>query len=169
MEKKYLFNTSKINYVKGKKKPSVQCILCSIVDDSEEVENLTVYKDKLASVALNLYPFNPGHLMIFPNRHVLGLEELTSEEVFAIHKLTSNSILILNELLEPSGYNIGYNMGCWSGGSIDHIHQHIVPRYENEIGFLDVLSGTRIVVSDPRDLIDKLRISFYEKIPQGDR
>lgn len=159
MEKNYLFNTSKINYVKGKK-PHVPCILCAVIENSPEVENLTIFKSEFNTVALNLYPFNPGHLMIFPNRHLERLEEMSTLEAADLHELTSVSIEIMNELFQPSGYNIGYNIGSGSGGSIAHIHEHIVPRYLNEVGYLDVLSGTRVVVSDPKDVLADLKAAF---------
>lgn len=159
MKESYLFNTNKIKYVKGKK-PDVQCILCAINDGSGQVEDLTVHKSELVTVALNLYPFNPGHLMVFPNRHIISLQELTTDESAHIHYLTVKSLDILGKSFEPSGYNIGYNIGHGSGGSIAHIHQHIVPRYENEVGYLDVLAGARVIVSDPKAVHEELKLKF---------
>jgi len=166
LERQYLFNTSKLEYVKGKK-PDVSCILCAVIEGDDRVEDLTVYKDDFCTVALNLYPFNPGHLMIFPNRHVEELQNLTKNESDIIHRLTVLSVKIMDELLGPSGYNIGYNIGKGSGASISHLHQHIVPRYINEVGFLDVLAGARIVVSDPKDLMAHLRGAFKDSREEG--
>ncbi len=162
MERQYLFNTSKIQYVRGEK-PDVPCILCSVINEEEAVEDLTVYKTDLSTVSLNLYPFNPGHLLILPNRHVEKLEALSREEMEDIHSLTLLSIEILNSQLNPAGYNIGYNIGRGSGASIEHLHEHIVPRFDNEIGFLDVISGVRVAVVDPRELLHNLRNAFALK------
>ena len=159
MERNYLFNTDKIKYVKGDK-PCVECILCAIRDKNSSVTSLTVYQSEKFMVAMNLFPFNPGHLMIFPLRHITDISELTAEEALEMHSLLVKSVAILNEEFSPSGYNIGYNLGEGSGASIAHIHQHIVPRYSNEVGFLDVLSGTRVIVSDPRMVMLKLRERF---------
>ncbi|NLV66235.1 MAG: HIT domain-containing protein [Spirochaetes bacterium] len=159
MDRSYLFNTEKIKYVKGGR-PDVDCILCAICRHDPRVKDLTVYSGRLFTVALNLYPFNPGHLMIFPNRHVCRLSELTTEEAVEMHRLLVLSIGVIDSELSPSGYNTGYNLGCGSGASIPHLHQHVVPRYDNEVGFLDVLSGTRVMVSDPVEVLDKLSAAF---------
>lgn len=159
MERNYLFNTEKIKYVKGEK-PDVPCILCAIRENHPAVKNLTVYSNAKFMIAVNLFPFNPGHLMIFPLRHVTAISELTDDEALEMHRLLVKSIAILNEEFGPSGYNIGYNLGDGSGASITHIHQHVVPRYANEVGFLDVLSGTRVIVSDPNAVMLKLRERF---------
>lgn len=159
MDRTYLFNTEKIKYVKGSK-PDVECILCAINRHDPRVQDLTVYSNDLITVALNLYPFNPGHLMIFPKRHVCGPGELTSDEAAEMHRLLVLSISIIDSEFAPSGYNTGYNLGQGSGASIPHLHLHVVPRYANEVGFLDVLSGTRVIVSDPVDVMEKLCAGF---------
>ncbi len=163
MERKYLFNTSKIEYVRGKK-PNVSCILCSIIKGEGEVEDLSIYKTEWNTVSLNLYPFNPGHLLIFPNRHLQTMGELSKEEMEDIHRLTLISMEILDSKLSPEGYNIGYNVGPASGASIAHLHEHVVPRFDNETGFLDVIAGARVVVIDPRELLEDLRVAFREAL-----
>jgi ATP adenylyltransferase len=159
VERNYLFNTEKIKYVKGGK-PPVDCILCAIRDKNPLVKDLTVYGNDSFIVALNLYPFNPGHLMIFPSRHTESVTELTEAEVLGMHKLLKLSIEIMDIEFSPHGYNVGYNLGNGSGASIPHIHQHVVPRYNNEVGFLDVLSGTRVIVSDPAEIMEMLKQRF---------
>jgi len=155
----YLFNTKKINYVKGQK-PNVSCILCAIRDGMPDVKNLTVYSSESFFVSLNLYPFNPGHLMIFPSRHLTDISDLSSQEAVELHSLTVKTVNILKEEFNPAGFNIGYNLGKGSGASIAHLHLHIVPRYENEVGYLDVLAGARIVVVDPQVAQERLKQRF---------
>ncbi len=157
--RRYLFNMEKIKYVKGAK-PRVDCILCAIRDRDPDVSALEVFTGERVIVTVNLYPFNAGHLMIFPMRHVEDLAELDEAEALEMHRVTAISLRALREEFEPAGFNIGYNMGRESGASIDHIHQHIVPRYRNETGFLDVLGGTRIMVVDPRDAMERLKARF---------
>lgn len=154
-----MFNTEKIKYVKGKK-PEVDCILCAIRDHLPEVKSLEITRTDSFLVSVNQYPFNPGHLMIFPLRHVVNPGDLSNEEALEMHRLLSKSISILNDEFNPSGFNIGYNIGHGSGASIAHIHQHVVPRYENEVGFLDVLDGARVVVVDPVKVMERLKKSF---------
>lgn len=159
MERSYLFNTEKIKYVKGGK-PSVECILCAIRDNNPLVKNLNVHTTENFIIAVNLFPFNPGHVMIFPKRHVCSIGELTEEEAAEMHSLLVKTLRYIDEEFNPSGYNVGYNLGDGSGASIKHLHQHIVPRYTNEVGFLDVLSGTRVIVSDPVEVMEKLKMKF---------
>lgn len=155
----YLFNTEKLKYVKGDK-PDVDCILCALRDRNEKVRSLELYRDDLIMVTVNLYPFNPGHLMVFPQRHITDICELSDEEAAAINSLTRKSVQILRDEFNPTGFNIGYNLGQGSGASIRHIHEHIVPRYENEVGFIDVLAGSRIVVVDPVESLERLKGRF---------
>ena len=159
MERSYLFNTEKIKYVKGDK-PAVECILCAIRDNDPLVKNFIIHSTEKFIVAVNLFPFNPGHVMIFPKRHICKINELADAEALELHELLAKTITILDEEFKPSGYNVGYNIGEGSGASIAHLHQHIVPRYANEVGFLDVLSGARVIVSDPVDTMERLKIKF---------
>ena len=156
---KFLFNFNKLKYVKGER-PDVSCILCAIRDHSPEVNVLEVYRTERFIVSVNLYPFNPGHLLLFPARHIEEPCDLSDSEALEMHHLTVVSISILREEFDPSGFNTGVNIGKSSGGSISHLHQHILPRYENEIGFIDVISGTRPVVADPVEIMEKLKKRF---------
>ncbi|HOT43879.1 MAG TPA: HIT domain-containing protein [Spirochaetota bacterium] len=158
----YLFNTDKLKYVKGDK-PKVECILCAIRDRNPDVRSFEVARRDGFIVSVNLYPFNPGHLMIFPERHVENLHDLTDREALGLHRLLAETITILKEEFGPDGFNVGYNLGRHSGASIPHLHAHVVPRYGNEVGFMDVLAGTRLVVADPVESRDRLRKRFADK------
>ncbi len=155
----YLFNTDKLTYVKGDK-PKVDCILCAIRDGNPDVKNYEVARRDGFIISVNLYPFNPGHLMIFPERHLENLRDLTDREALSYHRLLSATIDILADEFRPDGFNVGYNLGRHSGASISHLHLHVVPRYGNEVGFMDVLAGTRLVVADPAETRDRLRKRF---------
>jgi ATP adenylyltransferase len=155
----YLFNSDKIHYVKGKK-PDVSCILCAIRDRHPDVECLEVADTENFIISLNLYPFNPAHCMIFPRRHIADPSELADDEALEMHRLLKKTLRVLVEEFGPSGFNIGYNLGRGSGASIGHLHLHIVPRYENEVGFLDVLAGARVIVLDPREAMERMKKRF---------
>ncbi len=162
MMKKHLFIPSKIDYVRGKR-PEVNCILCAILNNDQRVFDSTIFKTSLMTIALNIYPYNPGHLMIFPNRHLECLQDLTDEEVLEMHKLSVLSIKVLQSAYNAQSFNVGYNLGENSGASIKHLHLHIVPRYKNELGFVDIISGSKIFVEDPRKSLEELKKYFQKE------
>ncbi len=157
----YFFDFEKLSYVKGKKPAG--CILCLVRDKSPEVPNLTVFADDLFLGSVNLYPYNPGHIIIFPRRHTVDLREFTRPEEERITSLTKYFLDILQELHQPCGFNIGYNMGKAAGASIRHIHLHIIPRYPNETGIADLLAGKRVLVENPLDTAEKIRKKILYK------
>jgi len=159
---KNLFVPNKIDYAKGKKRPKVECILCAIVSGDDQVEKLEVYESELFIVSLNLYPYTPGHLMVFPKRHIVDIRELTNQEIIQLHTVENLCMNVLDKLYSPDGYNIGYNIGNAAGASIQHLHLHIVPRYPRELGFIDIIGGAKIVVEDPNRTQQRLREAFPE-------
>jgi len=161
--RKNLFSINKMNYARGDR-PNVDCILCGVTNKDEKVANLTIHSTELSVVSVNLYPYNPGHLIIFPKRHLLSITEVSDEEIMDIHKLTVKAIKILSKAWRAAGFNVGYNIGKNSGGSIPHIHQHIVPRFPNEVGFLDVFSNTRIVIYDPYQMKEEIIKLWNESV-----
>ena len=159
----YFFNFDKMEYVKGPRPDG--CILCLIRDRSEAVADLTVFADELFTVSVNLYPYNPGHLMVFPNRHVEDVRDLTEDEEHRVTVLTRRFLGVLDRTHQPAGYNIGYNMGASAGASIDHLHLHIIPRYPREIGIADLVAGKRVLIEDPRVTQRRVR-EAYEVEPR---
>jgi ATP adenylyltransferase len=157
---RHLVIPGKLSYVRGKK-PDVECILCAIRERDPQVVSLEVLRTGLMIVSLNLFPYNPGHLMIFPLRHIVDIREMTPEEVLEMHRLQMKSMEVLEALYSPSGFNLGYNQGPTSGASIPHLHCHLVPRHRNEIGLLEMISeGSRVLVEDPRETLKKVRTTF---------
>ena len=142
---KWLQALGKLDYVQGKTRPSVECILCSIKDNDERVVSLKIYQDNLCFVVLNLYPFNPGHLMCVPNRHITKYTELRKKELLHLNRTIQGLQLLLDDLYSPKGYNIGINQGNYAGASIDHLHIHVVPRFKAELGFIDIVGKTRVL------------------------
>ena len=151
-----LFVPNKMAYAKGTDRPDVPCILCAIVEGDDRVERLEVHRTEYFTVSLNLYPYSPGHLLIFPNRHVEDVRGLGAAEVQELHGLQCRCFEVLTRAYEPRGYNVGYNMGEASGASIAHLHLHVVPRYSRELGFMDVIGGARIIIEDPNVTRERL-------------
>ena len=151
----YFFSFQKYSYVKGARPPG--CILCLIRDQAPEVVDLRVYSDELFIVAVNLYPYNPGHLLIFPARHIEDIRDYTPREEERLNRLQRFILDITDKLHHPNGYNLGYNMGLTAGASIAHLHLHLIPRYPRELGIADLIAGKRVLVEDPRETAGKIR------------
>ena len=157
----YFFSFNKIDYVKRKKDGS--CILCSIGKEDDK-DNLKVLETKYFIQCVNLYPYNPGHLMIFPKRHVEDLREFNKKEQDEFWEIKKHSLNALDNLYQPNAYNVGFNIHLEAGASIKHIHLHIIPRYPNEIGVAELIGGARVLVEDPKITKEKL-IKYYKDYP----
>ncbi|KKM76191.1 hypothetical protein LCGC14_1382680 [marine sediment metagenome] len=109
----------KLDYVQGKARPKVDCILCAIRDNVERVISLKVFQDKISFIVLNLFPYNPAHLMIVPIRYITKYLELTKEEIIHTSRIIQGLQLMINDLYQPKGYNIGINQGRQAGGVLN--------------------------------------------------
>ncbi|MCK4370485.1 MAG: HIT domain-containing protein [Candidatus Lokiarchaeota archaeon] len=145
MFEKWIQALGKLDYVQGKARPNVDCILCAVRDNDERVRSLKIYEDNICFIVLNLYPYNPAHLMVVTQRHISKFIELAKEELIHITRAIQGIQLLLDDLYSPKGYNIGINQGRDAGGSIEHLHFHIVPRYGSELGFIDIVGNTRVL------------------------
>ncbi len=157
--KRHLFATNKLDYCRGKR-PDVDCILCAVLAGDPRVESLLVWESKRLAVCLNLYPYNPGHLMIFPRKHVERFRDLKERDAMEIHRVTARSLRALERVYHPPGFNLGWNLGDHSGASIKHLHFHVVPRYAREVGFMDLVGKARVVVEHPQKTLAGMRKAF---------
>ncbi len=155
MIRDYFYSFDKLAYVKGPRPEG--CILCLIRDRAEETVDLIIFRGELFFVSINLYPYNPGHLLIFPVRHIEDVRQLTPEEELRLCRLKRYFLDLSDKLYHPVGYNIGYNMGLPAGASIAHLHLHIIPRYPRELGIADLIAGKRVLVENPIDTAGKFR------------
>ena len=144
-----------------KNKPAdTECIFCAAVKQNIDDNNsLVVFKGTDAFVVLNLFPYNNGHLMIVPNRHISKLTELTAEENSEIMYLVQKSSEALNIVMSPHGFNMGANIGKAAGAGIDtHLHFHIVPRWNGDTNFMPTLGKVKVISQDllrtKKDLIE---------------
>jgi ATP adenylyltransferase len=159
IERNNLFIPSKLDYARGVR-PAVDCILCSIIEGDAVVERLELWRDSNVLVTANIHPYNPGHLMVLPLRHVVDPRDLTPLEWQAMNRTVCKCMSVLEGAYQPSGFNVGFNTGGASGASIDHLHMHIVPRYHRELGFMDIIGGSRIIVEDPVRMVEQLSVFF---------
>ncbi|MFX1329689.1 MAG: HIT family protein [Promethearchaeota archaeon] len=151
-----------MDYVQGKAKPDVDCILCAVRDDDERVRSLKIYEDNICFIVLNLYPYNPAHLMVVTKRHITKFIELTKEELIHISRAIQGIQFLLDDLYNPKGYNIGINQGRDAGGSIEHLHFHLIPRYGSELGFIDIIGETRVLPEGLDNIKQKLEKAIHK-------
>ena len=149
----------RIKYIQMEKAKG--CILCDKPKENNDVPNYILHREEKNFVILNSYPYNPGHLMVAPYRHVASPEELTDEELHEHYEIVSRSIEVLRRVFNPAGFNIGMNLGKVAGAGIDdHIHTHIVPRWQGDTNFMPVIADARVVPEALAETYEKLRGKF---------
>ena len=127
------------------------CIICKIVMKDENTARYEIYRDDLAIVFLNLYPYQVGHLLVSPLRHVMSYEELNEEEIKSTSVLIQRCLQMLTHFGRTESFNVGWNQGNTSGGSIKHNHIHVVPRYPNELNFFEIIAKTKPIIQSLED------------------
>lgn len=126
------------------------------------MEILKIYEDDITFIILNLYPYNPAHLMIVTQKHLTKFLELTKKEIIHISRAIQGIQMLLDDLYSPKGYNIGINQGRDAGGSIEHLHFHIIPRYGSELGFIDIIGKTRVLPEGLNAVKKKLEENIHK-------
>ena len=122
------------------------CILCDKPKQNKDAENYIIYRGQLNFVMLNAYPYNPGHLMVAPYRHIDSIEGMTDDELHEHFEIVRRSTGILRDVYCPGGFNLGLNLGRVAGvGIADHIHTHIVPRWQGDSNFMPVIAETKVL------------------------
>lgn len=157
-------------YIGGQGKPAdsgagPQCPFCRAPSTGDDEASLIVRRGATAFVILNLYPYNPGHLLVCPYRHVAGYVDTTEDEAVEIARLTKQAVAVLGGVSAPAGFNIGMNQGDVAGAGIAaHLHQHVVPRWLGDANFLPIIGRTKAVpqlLSDTRRLLADAWIELY--------
>ncbi len=140
----YLWAPWRMEYIRMEKPQG--CILCEKPKEDRDTENYILYRGERNFVILNSYPYQSGHLLIAPYRHVASIEELTEEERHEHFDIVSRSVRRLRQEFSPEGFNLGINIGKSGGaGIVDHVHTHIVPRWQGDTNFMTVISDIRVV------------------------
>jgi len=137
------------------------CVFCGLPEREADRENNLLARGDRAYVLLNNYPYNPGHAMVIPREHTGEYRDLDRETLLAKERLLQRTIEAMDEALAPDGYNVGYNLGHGAGGSIDdHLHAHVVPRWEGDTNFMPVLGDTKVIVEAVTESYDRLHEAF---------
>lgn len=159
---KQLWAPWRIDYIKGEKPPG--CILCDKPKEKKDRLNLILHRGEHGFVMMNLYPYNNGHLMISPYRHVNTLEDLSDEVLSNLMQLIKKSIGALRKSFHPEGNNVGLNLGKAAGAGIDdHLHFHVVPRWGGDTNFMTVVPEIRVIPEDIASTYRQLKPHFKQR------
>jgi ATP adenylyltransferase len=137
------------------------CLFCTLAAAGDDEASMILHRGSHAFVLMNAFPYNPGHVMIAPYRHVGDAERLTDDELLDVGRLQRAALRALREEMSPHGFNLGMNLGRVAGAGIpDHVHWHVVPRWNGDTNFTTVLADTRVLPESLEDTYRKLRPRF---------
>jgi ATP adenylyltransferase len=144
MDERPLWAPWRIEYVTSAK--GGECVFCAAAAAEDDAAAHVVDRGAVCFTLLNAYPYASGHVMVVPYRHVAGLDGLTDPELLELWRLSRRAIAGLSDVMHPHGFNVGLNLGTVAGaGLADHLHLHVVPRWNGDTNFMPVLSGTRVI------------------------
>jgi ATP adenylyltransferase len=142
------------------------CIFCRAGEPGND--DLILARGRVCYVVLNLYPYNNGHLMVVPNRHVGSLQSTSAEERAELMRFARHAEVALTEAYTPQGLNVGINLGRPAGaGILDHLHMHMVPRWNGDTNFMSVVGNTRVLPEDLGETARRLR-PIFERLAAED-
>ncbi len=144
----------RIKYIKGKRPK--KCILCESL--STRTKNYVVLKTKYSFAVLNIFPYNNGHLMVSPIKHVGDISQLSDSQILDLFRTLNKARRLLDKILKPQGYNIGLNTSSSAGaGEANHLHIHIVPRWKGDTNFMTAIYDTKIISQSLDELYKQLK------------
>jgi ATP adenylyltransferase len=156
----HLWSPWRIGYIKGPH-DNVVCIFCEKPAGGDDPANLILARRERAFALLNAYPYNPGHIMVAPVRHTGDFESLSPEELADVDSLIQESLRVLREGEQPHGFNIGMNLSRSAGAGIpDHLHWHVVPRWNGDTNFISIIGETRVLPELLAETYDRLKPLF---------
>jgi len=161
---KHLWAPWRMEYILQEKEDEKEpCIFCSRISQKSDQKNLILWRDTSAFIIMNRYPYNNGHLMVVPYRHTGDLAGLRAAEKRNLFELIQWSVKALEKVMKPHGFNIGMNLGRVAGAGVeDHLHFHIVPRWNGDTNFMPILADTKVVSEALEKSYKKLRSAFLQ-------
>jgi len=145
-----------------------ECVFCAKLKSTDDAANHILYRGETCFITLNLFPYNNGHLMVVPNRHIAALEELDAAEISELMQATQLALRVLKTAFNPQGFNIGINQGQVAGAGIAaHLHQHVVPRWGGDTNFASVISETRVIPEWIDQTYARLHTVWADLFPQA--
>ncbi len=154
---KHLWAPWRLAYIKRATPAAGECIFCTLPRQGRDRESLILHRGHLAFAMLNAYPYNSGHLMIIPYRHLEDPADLTDAEALEVHHLTAAAMQALRETYHPEGFNAGLNIGRAAGaGILGHLHVHLVPRWIGDTNFMPILGEVKVLPEGLMETRDRL-------------
>lgn len=167
---KYLWAPWRLPYIKKAGRPDEECIFCSLPREGKDRENRILYQGERAFAILNTFPYNSGHLMIVPRRHIADPADLQDAEAIEMLHLCTATMQALRETYHPEGFNIGLNIGRAAGaGILDHLHVHVVPRWVGDTNFMPVVGKVKVLPEDLTETYDRLTASLRSVLDRQGR
>lgn len=143
------------------------CLFCGLLKTRDDAASLILHRGPRAFVVMNRFPYNNGHLMVAPNRHVATFEKLSDEEGAELFSLVQKSLAVLRRGLKPQGFNVGANIGRVAGAGVaGHVHIHIVPRWLGDVNFMPLLAETKVISEHLSETYEKLQRQFRSSKPE---
>jgi len=152
---KVLWAPWRIEYILSEKEKG--CIFCPGEDRSRDKERLILHIGEYSIVLMNKFPYNNGHLLVAPKRHISDINDMNEHETAEVFDMIKYSIRVLKKVMNPDGFNVGLNLGKVAGAGIEeHLHFHIVPRWNGDVNFMTVLGEVRVIPEHIRQTYEKL-------------
>jgi len=166
-ERDVIESPHRLQYVRKVIKPK-GCVFCKAAKEAAKPESLVLFKNRSMLVVLNKYPYNNGHLLILPKKHIGEFDKMSDKDLIAMQLLTKHSLKILKKVYSPQGFNTGMNLGQVAGAGIpDHIHYHIIPRWGGDTNFFPLIAQTKLVVETTEQSYNLLKPHFEKLEKKG--
>jgi len=148
----------RIKYILEGYKEKGGCLFCDVIASKDDKEGFVLQRNRLSFIMFNLFPYNNGHLMVAPYRHVKDFEELTGDELAEIGGSMQAMVRIIKRVMQPDGFNMGLNLGKVAGAGFEgHLHYHIVPRWNGDTNFMPVIGDTKVLSESLDATYDRFR------------
>lgn len=159
-ERDVLFRPDRYKYVRKMIKPE-GCVFCNAAKAGVEFDSLCIYQTKHSMIVLNKFPYNSGHILVLPRKHIGDLLELSQDEYDDLHQLLREAVKAVRQVYEPAGLNVGLNQGAVSGAGIpDHLHYHVIPRWAGDLNFFPLIAETKTVIESLEMSFERLLTYF---------
>jgi ATP adenylyltransferase len=167
---KHLWAPWRLAYIKRAGPIDEACIFCTLPPKGRDREHLILHQGPLTFAMLNAFPYNSGHLMVVPRRHLADPAGLTDAEALELHHLTAAAMQALRETYHPEGFNIGLNVGRAAGaGILGHLHVHVVPRWVGDTNYMPVLGEVKVLPEDLTETYDRLAAALRSVVEHQPR